>query len=453
MTEQSRAVYNERKTVSEAEETVQDKECKQVEEQVCRNVPKMEYQDVPEVAERRVPNEVCWVEAEESRHDVPREVCHQVPRGVSTMVAENVYTKTDVEVCPPVPQEEKKKPKTMKVDKTTWDCKIFNESKPILTRKPDEIEQGEYYEKSGPMTQTHSIAKGEVVFRSLIFVPNSQPSEQLNKFGQAAENVKLYVGGVFITDDFKDMIPSYLSFDKGVVDSDDKYGAFWAEYSTNIKLGVIEDTANRTRLARWLRFTSSNGELSSLAEYVERMKDKQESIFYMAGGSREEVEKSPFVERLLKKGYEVLYLTEGVDEYAISVQPEFEEREFQNVAKEGSSIDGDTDNSQKNEVEHEEEPKEGMDDDQEMKNQVGPATKGIETVDEAEAILAETEVVIFAPGADDNPLAVQHAAAQNMDGENHIHPHSSSHSSIMNLFPSSSRVMPTMYPDTTDNPE
>merc|ERR1719318_1853093 len=460
MTEQSRAVYNERKTVSEAEETVQDKECKQVEEQVCRNVPKMEYQDVPEVVERQVLHEACWGEAEESRHDAPREVCHQVP------------------------QEEKKKPKTKKVDKTSWDCEIFNESKPILTRKPDEIEQGEYDEfyqsitkdKSGPMTPTHSIAKGGVGFRSLIFVPNSQPSEQFNKFGQAAENVKLYVGGVFITDDFKDMIPSYLSFDKGVVDSDDKYGAFWAEYSTNIKLGVIEDTANRTRLARWLRFTSSNGKLSSLAEYVERMKDIQESIFYMAGGSREEVEKSPFVQRLLKKGYEVLYLTEGVDEYAISVQPEFEEREFQNVAKEGSSIDGDTDNSQKNEVKHEEEPKEGMDDDtralapieekleetersensddQEMKNQVGPATKEIETVDKAEAILAETDVVIFAPGAADNPPDVQHAAAQNMDGENHIHPHSSSHSSVMNLFPSrsSSKVMTTMYPDTTDSP-
>merc|ERR1719318_518990 len=343
MTEQSRAVYNERKTVSEAEETVQDKECKQVEEQVCRNVPKMEYQDVPEVVERQVPNEVCWDEAEESRHDVPREVCHQVPGDVPTVVAENVYTKTDVEVCPPVPQEEKKKPKPMKVDKTTWDCKIFNESKPILTRKPDEIEQGEYYDKSGPMTQTHSIAKGEVVFRSLIFVPNSQPSEQFNKFGQAAENVKLYVGGVLITDDFKDMIPSYFSFVKGVVDSDDKYGAFWAEYSPSIKLGVIEDTANRTRLAKLLRITSPNRKFSSLAEYVEKMKDKQASTFYMAGGSKEEVEMSPFVERLLKRGNEVLYLTEVVDEYAVSALPEFEEEKVQNVAKEASSIDGDTD--------------------------------------------------------------------------------------------------------------
>merc|ERR1712098_903348 len=125
--------------------------------------------------------------------------------------------------------------------------------------------------------------------------------------------------------------------------SDDKYAAFWAEYSTNIKLGVIEDTANRTRLAKLLRFTSSSGSLTSLAEYVERMKDKQENIFYVAGGSTEEVSKSPFVERLLKKGYEVLYLTEAVDEYAISSLPEFEGKKFQNVAKEGFNIDGETD--------------------------------------------------------------------------------------------------------------
>jgi len=284
--------------------------------------------------------------------------------------------------------EEEKKPKTKKVEKTTWDWELCNSAKPIWTRKPDDIEQEEYDEfyksitkdKNGPMTQTHFIAEGEVTFKSLLFVPNSQPSEQFNKYGQAAENIKLYVRRVFITDDFKDMMPSYLSFVKGVVDSDDlplnvsretlqqhkllkvikkklvrktldmikkisddKYGAFWAEYSTNIKLGVIEDTANRTRLAKLLRFTSSNGKLSSLAEYVERMKDKQESIFYMAGGSKEEVEKSPFVERLLKKGYEVLYLTEAVDEYAISALPEFEGKKFQNVAKEGFSIDGDTD--------------------------------------------------------------------------------------------------------------
>merc|ERR1711963_901415 len=284
-------------------------------------------------------------------------------------------------------EEEEKKPKTKKVDKTTWDWELCNQSKPIWTRKPEQIEEGEYEEfykaitkdKNGPMTQTHSIAEGEVTFKSLLFVPSKQESESFNKYGQAQENIKLYVRRVFITDDFKDMKPNYLSFVKGVVDSDDlplnvsretlqqhkllkvikkklvrktldmikkiseeKYPDFWKEYSTNIKLGVIEDTANRTRLAKLLRFVSSSGKTTSLAEYVERMKDKQESIFYAAGGSKEEVQNSPFVERLLKKGYEVLYLTEAVDEYAVSALPEFEGKKFQNVAKEGFNIDGDT---------------------------------------------------------------------------------------------------------------
>merc|ERR1712165_109091 len=285
-------------------------------------------------------------------------------------------------------EEEEKKPKTKKVEKTTWDWELCNEAKPIWTRKPDDIAQDEYDEfyksitkdKNGPLTQSHFIAEGEVTFKSLLFIPNSQESESFNKYGQAQENIKLYVRRVFITDDFKDMMPNYLSFVKGVVDSDDlplnvsretlqqhkllkvikkklvrktldmikkisdeKYLEFWKEYSTNIKLGVIEDTNNRTRLAKLLRFASSAGSLTSLAEYVERMKDKQESIFYIAGGSKEEVEKSPFVERLLAKGYEVLLLTEAVDEYAISALPEFEGKKFQNVAKEGFNIDGDTD--------------------------------------------------------------------------------------------------------------
>merc|ERR1719422_2875871 len=188
-----------------------------------------------------------------------------------------------------------------------------------------------------------------------------------------------------------DMMPNYLSFVKGVVDSDDlplnvsretlqqhkllkvikkklvrktldmikkisddKYDAFWKEYSTNIKLGVIEDTANRTRLAKLLRFTTSGGKLTSLASYVERMKEKQEQIFYIAGSSEQEVKESPFVERLLKKGFEVLYLTEAVDEYAISALPEFEGKKFQNVAKEGFSIDGDSDAAKERKKELEE---------------------------------------------------------------------------------------------------
>merc|ERR1712012_102650 len=198
---------------------------------------------------------------------------------------------------------------------------------------------------NGPLTYTHFVAEGEVTFKSLLFVPVNQKNEDFQKYGRTDELIKLYVRRVFITDDFKDMMPSYLSFVRGVVDSDDlplnvsretlqqhkllkvikkklvrktldmikkidkdEYEKFWKEYSTNIKLGVIEDTSNRTRLAKLLRFFSSNSETeqTSLADYVERMKEKQESIFFVAGTSRHEVTKSPFVERLLKKGYEVI---------------------------------------------------------------------------------------------------------------------------------------------------
>ena len=100
----------------------------------------------------------------------------------------------------------------------------------------------------------------------------------------------------------------------------------------NFNLGVPEDIAHRTRLAKLLRFTSSSGRLTTLAEYVERMKDKQESIYYIAGGSKKEASSSPLIERLLKKGYEVLFLIKTMDEYAISSLPEFEGKKFQNVA-------------------------------------------------------------------------------------------------------------------------
>merc|ERR1712111_93038 len=226
-------------------------------------------------------------------------------------------------------------------------------------------------------THTHFVAEGEVTFKSLLFVPVNQKTEDFQKYGtHEYQNIKLYVRRVFITEDFQDMMPNYLSFVKGVVDSDDlplnvsretlqqhkllkvikkklvrktldmikkidedKYMDFWKEYSTNIKLGIIDDAANRSRLAKLLRFKSSSGEMTSLQGYVERMKDKQDQIYYIAGASDQEVKESPFVERLLKKGFEVLYLTEAVDEYAISALPEFEGKKFQNVAKEGVDID------------------------------------------------------------------------------------------------------------------
>uniref|UniRef100_A0A6M2DY80 Heat shock protein 83 n=1 Tax=Xenopsylla cheopis TaxID=163159 RepID=A0A6M2DY80_XENCH len=284
-----------------------------------------------------------------------------------------------------VEEEAEDKAKTKKAEKVIWDWEAMNESKPIWTRKPNEVTEEEYNEfyksltkdSTDPLASIHFIAEGEVTFKSVIYIPKVLPSESFSRYGTKADNIKLYVRRVFITDEFNDMMPNYLNFIRGVVDSDDlplnvsretlqqhklikvikkklvrkaldmikkidekDYEKFWKEYSTNIKLGITEDPSNRSRMAKLLRFHSSNDKkkITSLEAYVSRMKPKQEQIYYIAGANRAEVEKSPFVERLLSKGYEVLYLIEAMDEYAISALPEFDGKKFQNVAKEGFTI-------------------------------------------------------------------------------------------------------------------
>ncbi|KAI6214183.1 Endoplasmin [Aphelenchoides besseyi] len=263
--------------------------------------------------------------------------------------------------------DEEAKPKTKSVEKTVWDWNKVNNLKPIWLRKPNEVTDDEYKEfyKSlvkdydEPLGQVHFTAEGEVAFKSILYVPKRLPQDAFQNYGKTGENIKLYVRRVFITDDFQDMLPKYLSFIRGLVDSDDlplnvsrenlqqhkllklikkklvrkvldikwikkTYDDFWKEYSTNIKLGIMEDPTNRNRLSKLLRFETSHDaeKPTTLDQYVERMKEKQESIFYIAGTSRAELESSPFVEALLKKGYEVLYLTEP----------------FLNLAKEGLKL-------------------------------------------------------------------------------------------------------------------
>ncbi|XP_043284772.1 endoplasmin homolog [Venturia canescens] len=282
------------------------------------------------------------------------------------------------------PEEEDAPKKKKTVDKTVWDWELLNDSKPIWTLKPSEVEDKDYVEfykaltkdNQEPLAKTHFVAEGEVTFKALLFIPKVQPSDSFNRYGTKADNIKLFVRRVFITDKINDMMPNYLSFIHGIVDSDDlplnvsrenlqqhklikvikkklvrkvldmikklskeDYQSFWKEYSTNIKLGVIEDPQNRARLSKLLQFKSSKGNLTNLSDYVSRMKDQQKAIYYIAGANEEEVKKSLFIERLEKKGYEVLYLTEAVDEYAISALPLFDGKKFQNVAKEGFTLD------------------------------------------------------------------------------------------------------------------
>jgi len=318
--------------------------------------------------------------------DVEEEVADEAPKeDKAEEKAEDKEEEEDDEAKVEEEEEESDKPKTKTVKKTFWDWEIMNSVKPIWTRKAADVTDDEYNDfyktiskgSDEPMSKIHFTAEGEVTFKSILYLPKTAPHDTFSNYGKKVDHIKMYVRRVFITDDFEDMMPKYLSFVRGVVDSDDlplnvsretlqqnkllkvikkklvrktldmikkidkdDYAKFWKEYSTNIKLGVMEDTSNRTRLAKLLRFYSSNSETeqTSLADYVERMKEKQTAIYFVTGTSRAEVEKSPFVERLLKKGYEVIYGVEPVDEYCIQALPEFEGKKFQNVAKEGLDI-------------------------------------------------------------------------------------------------------------------
>uniref|UniRef100_A0A674DB54 Endoplasmin n=1 Tax=Salmo trutta TaxID=8032 RepID=A0A674DB54_SALTR len=309
------------------------------------------------------------------------------PIDEDTEAEEKDATEDEVEV-EEEEDEKEDKPKTKKVEKTVWDWELMNDIKPIWTRPAKEVEEDEYKafyktfskDTDEPLSHIHFTAEGEVTFKSILFVPAAAPRGMFDEYGTKKNDfIKLFVRRVFITDDFNDMMPKYLNFVRGVVDSDDlplnvsretlqqhkllkvirkklvrktldmikkiaeeQYNEkFWKEFGTNIKLGVIEDHSNRTRLAKLLRFQTSNSDtvLASLEQYVERMKDKQDKIYFMAGTSRKEAESSPFVESLLKKGYEVIYLTEPVDEYCVQALPEFDGKRFQNVAKEGIKFD------------------------------------------------------------------------------------------------------------------
>lgn len=260
----------------------------------------------------------------------------------------------------------------------------MNNVKPIWRRKPSDVDDEEYKDfyaaltkvtaPEPPISKIHFIAEGEVTFRSILYIPDKLPQNFFTEYATKLNRLKLYVRRVFITDELEDFIPRYLTWIWGVVDSDDlplnvgrqslqqhsllkvikkkivkkilemlkkldadDYKKFWEQFGSAIKLGILEDSANKTRLAKLLRFKSSNDkkEVTSLEQYLERMKEKQSQIYVFGGVDRNQVEQSPFVERVLKKGYEVLYLLDPIDEYVIQNLPEYESKKFHDISKEG----------------------------------------------------------------------------------------------------------------------